>query len=89
MRAVLTDLDGVLRIWDAHNFARAEAASGLPAGALRAAAFAPDLLEPAITGRVSDGGWRERMPPASVQAWRGRPRPRGWRCAAASARQAG
>nr|WP_092884074.1 HAD-IA family hydrolase [Actinopolymorpha cephalotaxi] len=55
--ALLCDLDGVLRIWDA-ELTDAEAANGLPAGALAAAAFAPDRLLPAITGQVSDEQWR-------------------------------
>jgi putative hydrolase of the HAD superfamily len=57
-RALLIDLDGVLRVWDADEVARAEAAAGLPAGAVARAAFAPDLLLPALTGRVSDDQWR-------------------------------
>nr|WP_238341448.1 HAD-IA family hydrolase [Actinopolymorpha rutila] len=56
--ALLCDLDGVLRIWDAEAMADPEAANGLPAGALAAAAFAPDRLLPAITGLVSDEQWR-------------------------------
>ena len=60
-RALLIDLDGVMRHWDPGNDARAEAEAGLPSGALRAAAFAPDLLMPAITGRVSDQQWRQSV----------------------------
>ncbi len=55
--AILCDLDGVLRIWDC-ELTDAEAAGGLPAGALAAAAFAPDRLLPAITGQVGDEQWR-------------------------------
>ncbi|MET9019475.1 HAD-IA family hydrolase [Actinopolymorpha sp. NPDC004070] len=55
--ALLCDLDGVLRIWDS-ELADAEAAGGLPAGSLAAAAFAPDRLLPAITGQVGDEQWR-------------------------------
>lgn len=57
-QALLIDFDGVLRIWNGGYDAQAERASGLPPGALRAAAFAPDLLVPAITGATSDEGWR-------------------------------
>ncbi|MGW0231363.1 HAD family hydrolase [Actinopolymorpha singaporensis] len=56
--ALLCDLDGVLRIWDPEHLAAPETANGLPAGALAAAAFAPDRLLPAITGQVSDEQWR-------------------------------
>jgi putative hydrolase of the HAD superfamily len=58
IKALLVDLDGVLRIWDAENETQAERAGGLPAGAIRGAAFARELLEPAILGRVKDEQWR-------------------------------
>jgi len=56
-KALLIDLDGVIRHWrqsDAHI----EIAYGLPEGAIRDAAFSPELLLPAITGLVSDQAWR-------------------------------
>ena len=37
---------------------RAEQTSGLPPGTIRRVAFAPKLLLPAITGRVTDDMWR-------------------------------
>lgn len=61
MRAILTDLDGVVRIWPGETDERIERESGLPAGAIRRAAFAPDLLPGAITGRVRDETWRRRV----------------------------
>jgi len=61
LRAMVVDLDGVLRRWAPAVIADAEAAHGLPAGALGAAAFAPGLLSTAVTGRVSDGQWREQV----------------------------
>ena len=57
-RALLVDLDGVIRLWDKSNEERAERVGRLPSGAVRAAAFAKDLLEPVITGRVTDEEWR-------------------------------
>ena len=57
--ALLIDLDGVVRVWDPENHQRAESAGGLPPGAIRRVAFAPELLLPAITGQISDGQWRE------------------------------
>jgi len=59
--AVVVDLDGVLRRWDPAVLAGAEAAFGLPAGALGAVAFAPALLSAAVTGRISDAAWREQV----------------------------
>lgn len=61
LRAVVVDLDGVLRRWDPAVIADAEAAHGLPVGALAAAAFHPKLLSVAVTGRISDGQWREQV----------------------------
>ncbi|MEZ4865460.1 MAG: HAD-IA family hydrolase [Caldilineaceae bacterium] len=58
IRALLTDLDGVLRLWPSAHERTLEQNWGLPAGAIRQAAFAPELLLPAITGQVTDGAWR-------------------------------
>jgi hypothetical protein len=57
LRALLIDLDGVIRRWPASE-ADLETRHGLPVGAIRSVAFAPALLQPAITGRVSDESWR-------------------------------
>ncbi len=54
--AVLCDLDGVLRRWP--PLTDLDLAFGVPAGTLAAAAFAPSLLLPAITGRHTDEEWR-------------------------------
>lgn len=61
MQAVLSDLDGVLRDWSGQDTAGVEARFGLPPGAITRAAFAPDLLVPAITGIVTDEAWRARI----------------------------
>jgi len=61
VQALLTDLDGVIRRWDPAIEQRAEQATGLPAGALRQAAFAPDLLHGAITGQITDELWRTQV----------------------------
>jgi putative hydrolase of the HAD superfamily len=59
--AVLCDLDGVLRIWTAQLERDAEAAGGLPEGAIREAAFSRELLVPAITGQLRDEDWRRKV----------------------------
>lgn len=56
--ALLIDLDGVLRIWSPDQSRDAEQATGLPEGAMRQAAFAPELLTPAIIGQITDADWR-------------------------------
>lgn len=59
VRAVIFDLDGVVRRWEPPD--DLEAAHGLPAGALFGTAFAPDLVPLAITGRIPDEEWRRRV----------------------------
>lgn len=61
IKAVLTDLDGVVRRWDPGIFQHAEEASGLPHGTLPSTAFEPDLLLRATTGRISDESWRTEV----------------------------
>lgn len=60
-RAVLIDLDGVIRLWQSQEDPAAEAAFGLPPGAIRRVAFAPERLLPAITGQIRDETWREQI----------------------------
>lgn len=62
MRPLICDLDGVIRRWDPAIISSAENAAGLPAGALSGAAFGDrDLLQQAITGVITDEGWRQRI----------------------------
>ena len=61
IKAILTDLDGVVRRWDPGIFQRAEDAAGLPRDTLPNTAFEPDLLLRATTGRISDENWREEV----------------------------
>lgn len=61
IKAVLTDLDGVVRIWDPGIVHQAESASGLPRDALLNTAFEPDLLLRATTGRITDESWRSEV----------------------------
>jgi putative hydrolase of the HAD superfamily len=61
IRFLLLDLDGVLRIWPADADAQVEHSTGVPAQTIRAAAFAPELLHLAVTGRISDEEWRRRI----------------------------
>lgn len=57
IRAVLFDLDGVVRHFDPENVARIERQHGLAAGAIEAVAFAPHLLEQVTTGSISRREW--------------------------------
>lgn len=55
--ALLIDFDGVLRHWQPSDI-DIERAFSLPAGAIRAAAFEPAIMLPAITGKTTDAEWR-------------------------------
>jgi putative hydrolase of the HAD superfamily len=61
VRAVLFDLDGVIRHWDRAPVRRIEAAHGLVPGALDAVALAPARLRPALMGTVTDAEWRAEV----------------------------
>jgi HAD superfamily hydrolase (TIGR01509 family) len=61
IQALLTDLDGVIRLWDGQNDGSIERDFGLPPRTLTTIAFAPALLRPAITGQVSDESWRQQI----------------------------
>lgn len=63
-RAMLIDLDGVVRRWASP--ADIEARFSLPPGTLRQTAMAWDLLRPAVAGEITDAEWMrlvaERLP---------------------------
>lgn len=59
-KALLIDLDGVLRKWRSSDES-IEGLYGLPIGSIREIAFSPELVEPAITGAISDEQWRARI----------------------------
>lgn len=61
IKAVLTDLDGVVRRWDPDIVKQAEIAAGLPPDALLNTAFEPDLLLRATTGQIDDECWRSEV----------------------------
>jgi HAD superfamily hydrolase (TIGR01509 family) len=58
LRALLVDLDGVVRHWAGETQHEIERRHGLPHGALTEAAFAPELMRPAILGTHDDATWR-------------------------------
>lgn len=61
IRAVLFDLDGVVRHFDPENVASIERAHELEPGSIEAIAFAPHHLEQVTTGRISRREWVERI----------------------------
>jgi len=73
-RALLIDLDGVVRRWDPARVAAVEAAHGLAPGVLLTTAMQWDLYRPAVAGELTDAEWMaaiaERLPlePADAAA---------------------
>jgi putative hydrolase of the HAD superfamily len=70
--AVLTDLDGVIRLFDHSELHRLERAAGLPAGRTMAVALAPELSGPLLHGKLGKSQWRaaitERLAPQTPAA---------------------
>ncbi|WP_186763062.1 HAD-IA family hydrolase [Lentzea tibetensis] len=60
-RALLVDLDGVLRRRDPRVVHGCEEEAGLPAGSILAAAFEPNLLTAAVTGRITQNQWENAV----------------------------
>jgi putative hydrolase of the HAD superfamily len=56
-RALLIDLDGVLRRWDSTVASTVEQSYGLAPGALLSTAMSWDLLRPAVAGEITDAEW--------------------------------
>lgn len=61
IRAVLFDLDGVVRHFDTVDVARIEQRHGLASGTIASAAFAPELLGAVTTGRMTRAAWVQRI----------------------------
>jgi putative hydrolase of the HAD superfamily len=55
--AVLTDLDGVIRLFDHDHLHRLERSAGLAAGTTMECAFVPELSEPLLLGRLGRAEW--------------------------------
>jgi putative hydrolase of the HAD superfamily len=64
--AVLVDVEGVLRLWDAGEVAAIERRYGVPPGTVAAAAQVPERLGPALLGRIPDEQWRAHVATALV-----------------------
>lgn len=74
VEAVLLDLDGVVRHFDAAFLLAVEAEHGLAEGTILAAAFAPALLDDVTCGRITKDAWiatvgTEVGAPEAAAAW--------------------
>jgi putative hydrolase of the HAD superfamily len=71
-RALLIDLDGVLRRWEPAVGAAVEQSYGLAPGSLLTTAMSWDLLRPAVAGELTDAQWMtivaSRLPLPAHQA---------------------
>lgn len=87
-RALLIDLDGVLRRWDPAPMIAVELEYGLPPASLLETSMAWDIYRPAVAGELTDAEWMrlvaERLPidgeraataVARWQSYRGEPDP--------------
>jgi putative hydrolase of the HAD superfamily len=73
-RALLVDMDGVLRRWDRARDAEIERRYGLGPGALLATAMEPDRVRPVLLGEVTHADWmagvgRALGAPEAVTEW--------------------
>ncbi len=60
-KAIITDLDGVIRHFPRSRDREIEARYGLAEGTLEWAAFEPNDLAQVITGKITDATWRNRI----------------------------
>ncbi|MBL4680043.1 MAG: HAD-IA family hydrolase [Pseudomonadales bacterium] len=61
IKAILTDLDGVLRHWNNKSLFAFEEAKGLEKGFLFSCAFKEQFVHPAIVGEVSHEQWLDNV----------------------------
>jgi putative hydrolase of the HAD superfamily len=66
VRAVLLDVDGVLRVWESGQIAAIEKRYGVPAGMLTEIAYERDRFGPALLGQITDDDWRAAVAAALV-----------------------
>ena len=61
LKAILTDLDGVIRHWNSDSIHKKEIECGFEPGHLYSICFEENLLLQVITGQISDDEWRNRV----------------------------
>jgi putative hydrolase of the HAD superfamily len=71
-RALLIDMDGVVRRWDPAPMIAVEVAYGLPPASLLETAMSWDIYRPAMAGEITDAEWMglvaQRLPLAADRA---------------------
>ena len=76
--AIVLDLDGVIRHFDPDHPTEVEHRHGLAPGSLVGAAFAPERIQPLVTGRIRRAQWVEQVGvavgrPEAAREWLARP----------------
>lgn len=61
IRAVFSDLDGVIRLFPKKRDEQIEKKFNIESGLISRTAFSPSLLDPAITGKITDEAWRQSI----------------------------
>jgi putative hydrolase of the HAD superfamily len=61
LKAILTDLDGVIRHWNSDSIHKKEIECGVESGYLYSICFEENLLSQVITGQISDDEWRNSV----------------------------
>ena len=61
IKAIFTDLDGVIRHWDNQSLHAVEASYQLPKGFLFQHAFTKELLFPTVTGQQTHDNWNQQI----------------------------
>ena len=61
IRAIFSDLDGVIRLFPKKRDEQIEKQFKIESGLISRTAFHPSLLDPAITGKVTDETWRQSI----------------------------
>lgn len=66
VRALLVDVDGVLRVWEFGQVAAIEERYDLPVGTLSEVPYERDRFGPALLGQITDDDWRASVAAALV-----------------------
>ncbi len=61
IKFILTDLDGIIRVWSNEKVSKYEKVNGLDYGSIHEIFFESTLLNNAITGIITDDEWREEI----------------------------
>jgi HAD superfamily hydrolase (TIGR01509 family) len=61
IKAIVSDLDGVIRFFSQSRESQIEARFNLPTGSIATAAFEKVLLDKVVTGQISDEEWRDQI----------------------------